>query len=72
MGKGMGDGTGIPEGGQATGEALVMLYMNRIRKFVCLFVCLSVSKLLLGKKSNLHAVFTKRLEIYPGVHSFKE
>ena len=39
---GMGDGTGIPEGDQATGEALVTLYMNRIRKFVCLCVCLFV------------------------------
>ena len=72
MGRGMGDGTGIPEGDQATGEALVTLYMNRITKFVCVFVCVYIFKLLLGKKSNLHAVFTKRLEIYSGVHSFKE
>ena len=28
----------IPEGGQTTGEALV-LYINRIRMFVCLSVC---------------------------------
>ena len=31
----------ILKGGQTTGEALV-LYINRIRMFVCLFVCLSV------------------------------
>ena len=58
---------------RATGEALVPLYeYNSVCLFVCLSVCLHIFKLLLGKKSNLHAVFSKRLEIYLRVHSFKE
>ena len=61
----------------STGEALVPLYEYNsvclsVCLFVCLFVCLHLFKLLLGKKSNLNAVFNKHLEIYLRVHSFKE